>query len=150
MTNDIELRATASKGKGVFAVRQFHRGEIVVPGVIECELPGNTDHATQIARNRYVLHAGLNPLVNHSCNPNCGIRVNHTGGHDIVAMRTIDVDEEITYDYAMRNYTMEYIPRCHCGEKMCRETITGWKDLPRTTREKYAGFVAPYLYEIET
>ena len=149
MKDGVESKMTDKKGMGVFAMRQFCRGEVVVQGVIERELSGNTDHATQVARDRYVLHAGLNPIVNHSCDPNCGIRVNETGGHDIVAMQTIEPGEEITYDYAMRNYEIKYIPECFCGKALCRGAVTGWRDLPPETREKYTGFVAPYLYEIE-
>ena len=53
-------------------------------GVIKEALNGNHSHASQIGENEYVLHAGLITKVNHSCDPNCGIRVNETGAHDFV------------------------------------------------------------------
>ena len=39
--------------------------------------------------------------------PSCGISVNETGAHDLIAFRSIDKGEEITFDYAMRNYSIE-------------------------------------------
>lgn len=41
--------------------------------------------------------------VNHSCSPNCGVRLNDAGAYDFVAREPIAAGEEITFDYAMRN-----------------------------------------------
>ena len=43
--------------------------------------------------------------VNHSCEPNCGIR-NACG---LVALRDIKDGEEITYDYCMTDYTPGFL-----------------------------------------
>lgn len=105
---------------------------------------------SRIGENEYVLHAGLITKVNHSCDPNCGIRVNETGAHDFVAIRNISISEEITFDYAMRNYGVDYFPnQCMCGSKICRGRITGWKDLPDDKKKEYEGLVAPYLIELD-
>jgi len=137
-----------TKGDGVFAARQFGSRETVVVGRIEAELSANDQHASQIGPDRFVMHGGLLPKVNHSCEPNCGIRVNESGAHNLVALRPIAVGEEITYDYAMGNYSIDFFPvQCRCGEPNCRGRITGWKDLPARRRVEYDGFVAPYLSE---
>jgi hypothetical protein len=97
-----------------------------------------------------VLHGGLIPKVNHSCDPNCGVRPNTTGGHDLIARQPITTGEEITFDYAMRNYSVEYFPdHCRCGSRHCRDHITGWKDLPAQRKADYHGFIAPYLISID-
>jgi hypothetical protein len=148
--NGFELRRVKGKGEGVFATRSFKAGETVMIGKIEKILDNNNSHASQIDKHKYALHAGLISKVNHSCEPNCGIRVNETGGHDFVAMKSISLNEEITFDYAMRNYSVDYFPpKCICGSKVCRERVTGWKDLPETKKKEYKGFVAPYLYELD-
>ena len=119
-------------------------------GIIEKVLDGNHSHASQTGENKYVLHAGSISKVNHSCNPNCGISVNETGAHDFVAMRDINVNQEITFDYAMRNYGVNYFPKqCMCGSKGCRGKITGWKDLPDERKKIYKGFIAPFLLELD-
>src|SRR5665811_790598 len=131
MKDGFELRGTEGRGEGIFAMRSFKTREIVMVGIIEKELEGNHSHASQIGENKYVLHAGSISKVNHSCDPNCGISVNETGAHDFVAIRDIIVNEEITFDYAMRNYGVNYFPKqCMCGSENCRGRITGWKDLP--------------------
>ena len=145
-----ELRKSSGKGEGIFATKSFKAGDIVMVGVIKEVLSGNHSHASQIGENEYVLHAGLISKVNHSCGPNCGIRVNETGAHDFVAIRNISINEEITFDYAMRNYGVDYFPKqCMCGSKRCRGRITGWKDLPDDKKKEYEGFVAPYLLELD-
>jgi hypothetical protein len=149
MTDGFELRSSSGKGEGVFATRPFAAGDTVMVGVIQEVLSGNHSHASQTGENEYVFHAGLVSKANHSCGPNCGIRLNETGGHDFVAMGSIHADEEITYDYAMRNYGVDHFPKqCRCGAKDCRGKVTGWKDLPDEKRREYEGFVAPYLLEL--
>ena len=150
MKSGFELRKTAGKGEGIFATRFFKAGEIVMVGKIEKKLDKNHSHASQVGENEYVFHAGQITKVNHSCNPDCGIKLNETGAHDFVAMRDINVNEEITFDYAMRNYGVDYFPKhCKCGSENCRGSISGWKDLPDKTKKRYEGFVAPYLLALD-
>jgi len=146
-----ELRESAEKGEGIFPTRLFKAGETVMVGRIEKVLEENHSHASQVGENEHVLHAGLISKVNHSCSPNCGISVNETGAHDFVAMRDISLSEEITFDYAMRNYGVDYFPKqCMCGSERCRGKITGWKDLTDERKSEYEGFVAPYLLELDS
>jgi hypothetical protein len=150
LKDGFELRKSAGKGEGIFATMSFKASEIVMVGIIEKVLEENHSHASQVGEHEYVFHAGLISKVNHSCDPNCGIRANETGAHDFVAIRDIIVNEEITFDYAMRNYGVDYFPKqCICGSERCRGRITGWKDLPDEWKNKYEGFVAPYLLELD-
>lgn len=150
MEPGIEMRSTIEKGDGIFTTRQFRTGETVMVGHIEKRLSKNHSHASQIGEYEYALHAGLISKLNHSCDPNCGIRLNDNGGHDFIAMREIARNEEATFDYAMRNYSIEHFPgRCMCGAHACRGSITGWRDLPQDRKDQYADFVAPYLLEID-
>ena len=116
--------------------------------VLESDIE-NHSHASQVGVGKFILYSGLFPKVNHSCDPNCGIRVNSAGAHECVAFRDIGPEEELTYDYAMRNYTVDYFPsKCCCGASICRGSIKGWKNLPDERKGAYKGFVAPYLLEI--
>jgi hypothetical protein len=149
-TADAQVRTAADRGVGVFALHGFVVGERVLEGIIEAELDRNDAHASQIGEHRFVRHAGLMPLVNHSCDPSCGIAVNTHGAHDLIARRAIAEGEEITFDYAMRNHTIDHFPaHCRCGTAYCRDTITGWKDLPTERRDAYRTLTAPYLLEME-
>ncbi len=150
MSIGYELRETSQKGEGIYATRSFKVGDIVMVGVIKKYLTANHSHASQIGEHTHVLHDGLISKVNHSCDPNCGIQVNGTGAHDFVAIKAIDENEETTFDYAMRNYSVDHFPKtCMCGAERCRGKITGWKDLPDSRKKEYAGFVAPYLLSLD-
>ena len=151
MNNGYELRQSSSKGEGVFATKTFEFGDTVMIGVIDDVSDGNHSHASQVGENEYVFHGGLITKVNHSCEPNCGIHVSETGAHDFVVLNdTINVNDEITFDYAMRNYNIDFFPKkCMCGSKTCRTLVTGWKDLSREKKLEYAGFVAPYLLALD-
>jgi hypothetical protein len=150
MDEGLESRKIGKKDDGVFATRSFTPNETVLVGVIEGVLPKNDSHASQVGLNEFVRHGGLMPKVNHSCSPNCGIKAGNAGAHNIVARRSITAGEEISFDYAMRNLTIDWFPsRCLCGTPECRGQITGWKDLPDERKAAYRGFVAPYLLDID-
>jgi len=150
MNKAYELRKSSGKGEGIFALNTFRIGDTVMVGVIREILDGNHSHASQVGENEYVLHAGLITKVNHSCDPNCGIRTNPSGAHDYIAIKEIVDNEEITFDYSMRNYIIDYFPsKCMCGSRTCRGRITGWKDLPDEKKQQYADYVAPYLLELD-
>ena len=148
--NNFELKNSVDRGAGVFAKCSFSRGEVVMRGVIDKITNVNHEHVSQIGENEFVSPIGFMALVNHSCNPNCGIKLNETGAHDYVAMQDIKPGEEITFDYAMQNYDVGYFPsKCLCGAKDCRGKIGGWKDLPIDKKKQYKGFFAPYLLELD-
>src|ERR1019366_1940694 len=76
--------------------------------------------------------------------------LDHNHSHASVPRQPIAAGQEITFDYAMRNYSVEYFAaHCQCGSPRCRDRITGWKDLPAERKADYRGFVAPYLTDID-
>jgi SET domain-containing protein len=93
----------AKHGKGVFAKQKIKKGELVAS--IDGRILGwyskwthyNTTHAIQFAKRKWRLSKGFATLLNHSCEPNCGIK----NLFDIVAMRDIRPGEELTWDYEM-------------------------------------------------
>ena len=147
--NRFDLKSCPGKGKGVFTAIAFKAGDTVMTGIVMEVLRSNNSHASQIAEDQYVLFGGLVSKVNHSCDPNCGIHLNDMGGHDFIALKDICKDEEVTFDYAMENFTIDHFPnKCMCGSRNCRISITGWKDLPNNKRSEYKDFAAPYLFEL--
>jgi hypothetical protein len=143
----VELGRTADgKGDGVLATRPFAAGETVMVGFLVEALTGNDSHATQVGPGRWARHGGLGPKVNHSCDPNCGVRLNDGQAFDFVARQPIGAGQELTFDYAMRNFTIDHFPAvCLCGAGPCRGSVTGWKDLPAARKADYGDLVAPYL-----
>lgn len=146
-----EVRDTGTaKGDGVFALVSFEPGDVVIPGVVGTPVSANNAHPNQVGIDEWVIENGLGPMVNHSCEPNCGIWLNDRAVYDYVALRAIVIGEEITWDYATRNYAIGHFPReCLCGTAACRGTITGWKDLTEKQKAAYTEFVAPYLWDLD-
>ena len=89
------------------------------------ELPAERRmHAIQIDDDLFLV--GPDPaepgdLVNHSCDPNCGL----VGAVLVVAMRDIEPGEEITFDYAMCDSTDYDEFGCSCDTPHCRKHVTG-------------------------
>lgn len=79
--------------------------------------------------------------MNHSCEPNCGAG----NAIQIIAMRSIEVGEELTFDYAMTDGSNYDEFTCSCGTSSCRGAITGNDWRSRSLHNRYQGFISPYL-----
>ena len=145
-----ELGDSEDRGSGVFTKNSYKKGQVVMRGLITKIEFVNHVGVSQMGENEYFAPIGLMALVNHSCDPNCGIRLNETGAHDYVAMKDINPGEEINFDYAMQNYKIgHFLVKCRCGSSDCRGVIGGWVDLPDHKRQQYKTFIAPYLLELD-
>lgn len=132
------------KGRGVYSTQTFHAGEIVIIGKIVEECAERTCLTLQMDVDKHVRMDIPFELVNHSCNPNTGIKSNEFGGYSLVAMRDIDEGEEITFDYSMTEWISIAVPECKCQSQNCRKTIGGGKYLSDSMKAKYSGYLAPY------
>jgi hypothetical protein len=88
---------------------------------------------------------------NHSCSPNCGIRI-ATNKAFLISLRPIEAGQELTYDYSttstedLDTWSMP----CNCSLFNCRKLITGWHSVPKKVQERYlAQDIVPY-YLINT
>lgn len=160
MNPKVEPKASAFIGNGLFAKTRILKDEriLIIGGYImtvgeESQLPNKySDNGVQIAENLVIgvtnenEWGGVNYL-NHHCNPNAGFK----GQIFLDAMRDINIDEEITIDYAMVLYQSEigipYKLNCLCGDVNCRKVITDndWK-IP-LLQKKYKGYFQHYLEE---
>ena len=127
-------------GLGVFANRDIRAGEVIleIEGPLidfaETKRRGPREcMAIQIGRDRYIDTQPPGVLVNHSCNPNSGIKQNRY----LVALREIRKGEEVFYDYSTTMEEHSFTMRCLCGEPNCRGVIGDFSALPREIREKY-------------
>lgn len=79
--------------------------------------------------------------LNHSCDPNVGVR----GQITFVTMIDVPEGAELTIDYAMIDGDPSERMECSCGSSSCRKIITGddWQ-LPEL-RQRYAGYFSRYL-----
>ena len=80
---------------------------------------------------------GLDDLVNHSCNPNTGL-YQISGDTYLLALRSIAIDEELSFDYSTSMVDEPWSMECACGEAACRGTVGNFLDMPTATQAYYA------------
>lgn len=154
VSHKLEVRENPAKGSyGLFAREAIPQNELLIcwgGSVVTTEefnqlSSFEREHSVQIEDDLYQVPHGSSldagDYVNHSCAPNLGLSNSIT----LVALRNIQPDEELCFDYAMTDSAPydEFI--CGCGTDLCRGHITGndWQ-LPEL-QARYDGFFSPYL-----
>lgn len=142
------VKYTRKFGWAVFAKSTIRKGEVIAafdgPVFTYDYEHWNDDlfnHVIQFAPKKWRDSNGIARLVNHSCDPNCGIK----DLFKIVAMRDIEKGEEITWDYEMTEKNPRWRMRCRCGANECRKIIGRYRPVPKNIQEKYKGFISEWL-----
>jgi len=146
----------ARNGRGVFARRNFKKGEtvFVVHGtLITCYEDDALDERTRDNTYRFNKDLYLSPAgtvgeyVNHSCEPNAKV-VKRAGELSIVTLCPIAQGEEILFDYSTILASDDvWEMRCNCGTASCRGVVRQFRTLPKKLREAYlaAGAVPRHI-----
>lgn len=149
----IIVRRTKKFGRGVFAKSKIRKGEEIAsfdgPFFDDDFDEWNDDlrnHAIQCGPALWRDSVGIARLINHSCDPNCGIR----GKFKVVAMRDIAPGEHITWDYEMTERSSWWKMRCRCGSPLCRKRIGDFRRMPKDVRAKYKGYISRWLTSLYT
>jgi SET domain-containing protein len=152
----IEKRVTGKKGAGLFAKEKIYKNEIVsISGGIIILSEVWEDFREEYGDYAYFIHnnfliAPLNPQdpsddwrMNHCCHPNCGVK----GQIIFVAMQDIEINDELTFDYAMTETDPRYDIDLKCDKSNCRNKFTGndWR-LPEL-QKKYKSYFSLYIQE---
>ena len=152
-----EKRSSPIQGRGLFAREKITACEIVAvkgghiisaddfadireevpPAEIQIE-----DDLYIAPRNAQEVEANI-LCLNHSCNPNVGVK----GQITFVAMRDIPAETELTIDYVMIDGNPAERMECSCGEKECRRIIAGddWQRIE--LQKRYAGYFSRYIHD---
>ena len=143
----IEVKPSKIGGKGAHATAQIPSGETITPFEGQ-ELPNaevkrlqdagqlGRDDSLQIDVDFYIVPDGTHPsyFINHSCEPNAAVR----NRNQIIAVRDILPDEEITYDYSMVvGNEVDWSMPCNCDVAQCRKIVANWESIPLETLKKY-------------
>jgi uncharacterized protein len=125
MTSNVILKKSAIDKQGVFAAKDFKKGEVVMawhPKKILTKeeadkLPYSEKHfVSNYSEGQYILQNEPERFVNHSCNPSTKVK-----GMADTAARNIKKGEEITSDYSDGGLMIHF--NCTCGSKNCRKYI---------------------------
>jgi hypothetical protein len=127
-------------GKGVFAAVPIRRGEVIftfegrVISLEEVLAKGEQQsNPIQIGAQTYLDIESPGVYINHSCDPNAGIR-NDT---ILVALRDIARDEQICFDYSTSMSENLWTMECKCFRPQCRGLIQDFHYLPEELKARY-------------
>ena len=124
---DTIIKNSKTAGKGVFAARDFKKGEVILEWKSKQiltqdqvdQLPASEKHyVSTYTKNEYLLQQSPEKYVNHSCNPNTRVE-----NRCDVAIKDIKKGEEITSDYSKDNDGTQVQFKCNCGSKDCKGDI---------------------------
>ena len=143
-------------GKAVFAARGFDEGETLLrfAGQRLSRAPsahGADDRFVQIGTHEYLGPSGrVDDLINHSCDPNTGLRFEPGGAVFLVALRPIEAGEEVAWDYSTTLKDSDWRMMCDCRAPGCRGVIGNFDTLSAARQAWFVerGLVAPYLREV--
>jgi hypothetical protein len=150
-------------GLGLFTARAFGSGSIVLdvrdPNYLAGVKPYGQlilfgySHADifQVGPDLFLPpYGGLDDFTNHSCEPNCGLRV-YASGFDMIALRDIAAGDELTYDYSRHQEHAAEDMICRCGAASCRGIVRSFSTLPAQLRQHYLdlGIVASFIADSE-
>lgn len=124
MKKDVFVRKSKIHGKGVFADRDFARGEVILrwrPKILKKsdvnKLSTKQKHYIyQVSGDKYFLMQPPEKYINHSCDANTRVKNNSD-----VAIRAIKKGEEITSNYIKEGSFSSFT--CKCGSKKCKGVI---------------------------
>jgi hypothetical protein len=143
---DVQLKNAGGRGYGVFAARKFKAGEAVIQAKSLQTFSEPSSHSIQVSWKKHVKVDLPSRFLNHMCDPNMRLRPNDSGAYDFIAIRRIEADDEVGFDYESTEYEMDAQFACECGADMCRKHLKGfrhhWKEVLEVHGEE---FVAPYL-----
>lgn len=122
--------STRAAGVGLFATRKLKPGDLLA-----CTVPMKVSRyrsrtSFEVSRGQHAELSHPAPCINHSCDPNIGIRDNERGGFDFFALRNIAPGEELRTHYGMHEWRSTSVNKCQCGSRsLCRGRSLGYAEL---------------------
>ena len=149
MLRDVEVRDAGDKGKGVFALRAFARGEFIfrrrhgqIVDTARIALLSAEDqmHMCELGWDRFAVLLPPGCYLNHSCDPNA-----MRSGVKVFAWKRLRAGDEITIDYRLNAFDGSSWP-CSCGSNNCSGTVVGsYFALPAERQRQYLRYAPAFI-----
>jgi SET domain-containing protein len=124
-TSEVEVRPSKIQGQGLYALRAFAPGEIVLrwdlshtisPELFKTLAPDERRYTHPLDEHRILVVQPPERFVNHSCDNNTEVR-----DFCDVAVVPIASGDEITSDYGSDGSGLRF--ECVCGSRKCRGVV---------------------------
>jgi len=151
---NLKIEYLEPKGRCVFTTAAIAKWAEVL------EFKGDFIHASEIEDPTHCLQiddevflastGGIDDFINHSCDPCCGVRLTTDRRVVLFALKDIEANIEITFDYATAQNGEYEVLTCRCLSTNCREKIGGFNELPAKLQQFYisANAVLPFLTKL--
>ncbi len=121
-TECLSVRPSSISGQGIHTATKIPAGEEVgvLSGTVLLNVGTDEEpNAIGVARGVWIDPGFPMVFVNHSCDPNSAF----VSDRSLVALRTINPDDEITLDYSTTEADTAWTMNCSCGAPKCRGVL---------------------------
>ena len=150
----MEVIQTEKKGKGLRVLEDVAKGDLITEYVgkaVNKLFLGRLFRRYANERMLYIMAltneiyldardvGGVARYVNHSCDPNCVVeRWKVRGLHRaaVVAKKDIPAGTELSFDYQWERRRGRAPTKCHCNEKLCRQTLEVSRSMDEETMDR--------------
>jgi uncharacterized protein len=144
----VKIRKSSIHGKGIFTVKKIKKDETVFrlignklvikhkPGC-NCQI---CRMCIEVGKNLWFYPKSFGRYLNHSCDCSCGIKRGY-----VVALKDLDIGDEITIDYSTTTADRNWTQKCSCGNKNCRKMIQSVQFMPKKMFNKYQNYMPAYV-----
>lgn len=156
------IKKSRIKGKGVFTNKDIKKGEKIFNFSLNIlrkysseEIKRikkiNKEHLDYVGNGKYVVDYSTASYMNHSCNPNCYVKIVNNYERYVYALRNIAKGEELAHDYTATSIDQFggkgfWKFKCNCKSKNCRKMIHGdFLKMPKNWQIKFYKHLPYYI-----
>lgn len=144
-----EIRIDARyNSRSLYSRKDFATGDVIATFGAKETFSSPTYLTVQVGDDEHIeLLPEYLECINHSCDPNCFF---DTTTLELVALKDISVDEELTFFYPSTEWDMDQAFKCVCGSKNCIGLVKGARYLSpeNIARYRFTDFIAGRLKSI--
>ena len=155
------IKKSVIKGKSLFTNKNIKKGEKIFHlnlnrlrryslEEIKKIKKINKEHLDYVNDGKYVVDYSPASYINHSCNPNCYVKIINNYERDVFTLRNIVKGEELTHDYTATSIDQFgngfWKFKCNCKSKDCRKIIHGdFLKMPKNWQIKFYKYLPSYI-----
>ena len=133
----------------VVATKKILKGDILLK--LQGTISASPDkYSIQIGEKEHLFPFSENPadetsafrFINHSCSPNSYFDIPN---RSLIALKDIEVNEELVYHYCTTEFEMASPFKCLCGTTDCLIEIRGFRYLPDKMKKELFPLLARHL-----